>query len=118
WRRFLVLLGAHTPVLAEACCCALLMVGLGVASSYFIQHLVDSVLIRHEGRLLNALGIGMGLITLFRTVFGMLRQYLVASVSRKVTLTLTAGYARHLLGLPLPFFEMQRVGEILSRVND
>src|SRR5213076_1948598 len=37
---------------------------------------------------------------------------------RKVTLTLTAGYARHLLGLPLPFFEVRRVGEILSRVND
>jgi ATP-binding cassette subfamily B protein len=118
WRRFLGLLGAHTPVLAEACCCALLMVGLGVASSYFIQHLVDSVLVRHEGRLLNALGIGMMLIVLFRTVFGMLRQYLVAYVGRKVTLTLTAGYARHLLGLPLPFFEMRRVGEILSRVND
>ena len=33
-------------------------------------------------------------------------------------LALIAGYARHLLGLPLRFFEMRRVGEILSRVND
>ena len=118
WRRFLGLLGAHTPVLAEAFFCALLMTVLGVATSYFIQHLVDSVLVRHEGRLLNALGIGMVLIILFRTLFGMLRQYLVAHVGRKVDLALIAGYARHLLGLPLRFFEMRRVGEILSRVND
>ena len=118
WRRFLGLLGAHTPVLAEAFFCALLMTVLGVATSYFIQHLVDSVLVRHEGRLLNALGVGMVLIVLFRTLFGMLRQYLLAHVGRKVDLALIAGYARHILGLPLRFFEMRQVGEILSRVND
>ena len=118
WRRFLGLLSAHISVLVEAFVCALLMTVLGVATSYFIQHLVDSVLVRHEERLLNALGLGMLLILLFRTLFGMLRQYLVAYVGRKVDLALMAGYARHILGLPLQFFEMRRVGEILSRVND
>jgi ATP-binding cassette subfamily B protein len=76
------------------------------------------VLIRHEERLLNALGIGMLLILLFQTLFGMLRQYLVAHVGRKVDLALIVDYTRHILGLPLQFFEMRRVGEILSRVND
>ena len=94
------------------------MTVLGVSTSYFIQHLVDSVLVRHEERLLNALGVGMVLVLLFRTLFGVLRQYLLAHVGRKVDLALIAGYARHLLGLPLRFFEMRRVGEILSRVND
>jgi ATP-binding cassette subfamily B protein len=118
WRRFLGLLSAHTFILVEAFCCAILMTALGVSTSYFIQHLVDSVLVRHEGRLLNALGIGMVLLLLFRTLFGVLRQYLVAHVGRQVDLTLMAGYARHLLGLPLQFFELRRVGEILSRIND
>src|SRR5262249_1017437 len=118
WRRLFGLLRAHTPVLVEACICALLMTLLGVATSYFLQHLVDSVLVRYEKRLLNALGIGMVLLLLFRTLFSMLRQYLVAHVSRKVDLTLIAGYARHLLGLPMRFFEMRQVGEILSRIND
>ena len=94
------------------------MTVLGVSTSYFIQHLVDSVLVRHEGRLLNALGVGMVLIVLFKTLFGLLRQYLVAHVGRKVDLALIAGYARHILALPLRFFEMRQVGEILSRVND
>jgi ATP-binding cassette subfamily B protein len=118
WRRFLGLLRCHTAVLAEAFCCALLMTVLGVATSYFVQHLVDSVLVRSETRLLNALGLGMVLIVLFRTLFGALRQYLLAHIGRQVDLTLIAGYARHILGLPLPFFEMRRVGEILTRFSD
>ena len=118
WRRFIGLLACHRAVFVEAFCCALLMTLLGISTSYFVQHLVDAVLVRSETRLLNALGFGMLLIVLFRTLFGVLRQYLLAHVGRKVDLTLIAGYARHILNLPLQFFEMRRVGEILSRVND
>jgi ABC-type bacteriocin/lantibiotic exporter with double-glycine peptidase domain len=105
-------------LLAEAFLCALLMTLLGVGTSYFIQHLVDSVPIRRETRLLNALGVGMALVIVFRAGFGVLRQYLLAHVSRKIDLALVGGYFRHLLGLPLRFFEMRQAGEILSRLAD
>ncbi len=118
WRRFLRLLAPHRSLLLEGFFCALLMTFLGIFTSYFIQHLVDTVLPHHEGRLLNGLAVGMVLVLLFRCLFGVLRQYLVAHVGRKVDLTLMAGYARHVLTLPMRFFEMRRVGEILSRVND
>jgi HlyB family type I secretion system ABC transporter len=118
WRRFVGLVLCHRSVLAEALCCALLMTLLGISTSYFVQHLVDSVLVRGETRLLNALGIGMLLVVVFRTLFGLIRQYLLAHVARKVDLTLIAGYTRHVLALPMRFFEMRRVGEILARVND
>jgi ATP-binding cassette subfamily B protein len=118
WGRFLGLLGGHSGILIEAFCCALLMTLLGLSTSYFLQHLVDNVLVRGEGRLLNALGLGMVLAILFRTLFSVLRQYLLAHVGRRVDLALIAGYARQLLRLPLGFFEMRRVGEILSRIND
>ncbi|MGE3779311.1 MAG: peptidase domain-containing ABC transporter, partial [Pirellulaceae bacterium] len=97
---------------------ALLMTLLGVSTSYFVQHLIDNVLVRNETRMLNALGVGMASIILFRTLFGMLRHYLLAHVGRTVDLSLIAGYARHLLSLPMSFFEMRQVGEIVSRVND
>ncbi|MGE4002381.1 MAG: peptidase domain-containing ABC transporter [Planctomycetaceae bacterium] len=116
--RFFGLLGAHCGVLLEAVICAVLMTLLGISTSYFVQHLVDSVLVRGEIRLLNALGVGMAAILLFRTLFGVVRQYLLAYVGRKVDLSLIAGYARHILSLPMSFFEMRQVGEILSRVND
>jgi ATP-binding cassette subfamily B protein len=118
WRRFLALVGHHRSLLAEAFLCALLMTALGVTTSYFVQHLVDSVLARGETRLLNGLGVGMLGVVLFRTLFGAFRQYLLAHIGRKVDLALIAGYTRHVLRLPLRFFEMRQVGEILSRVHD
>jgi ABC-type bacteriocin/lantibiotic exporter with double-glycine peptidase domain len=105
WGRFLGLLGSHRSVLAEAFVCALLLTVLGLSTSYFVQHLVDNVLVRHEGSLLNALGAGMVLLGLFKALFGVLRQYLLVHVGRRVDLALVAGYARHLLRLPLGFFE-------------
>ncbi len=117
-RRFIGLLTAHYGVLFEAILCAILMTLLGISTSYFVQHLVDSVLVRGELRLLNALGIGMFAILLFRTLFGALRQYLLAYIGRKVDLSLIAGYTRHVLSLPMNFFEMRQVGEIFSRAND
>ena len=118
WCRFLGLLRGHVPVLAEAFACALLMTLLTVTTSYFIQHLVDSVLVRHETRLLNALGVGMVTIVVMRGLFGVFRQYLLAYVGRKVDLGLVARYSRHVLGLPMQFFETRQVGEILSRMYD
>jgi len=118
WRRFLGLLGCHTGLLVEAVFCAILMTILGVSTSYFVQHLVDSVLVRQEVRLLNALGVGMVLVVVFRTLFGILRQYLLVHIGRKVDLGLISGYMRHILTLPMSFFETRRVGEVLSRVHD
>ncbi len=117
-RRFAQILLDQRGLLLEAFACALFMTSLGVATSYFVKHLVDFVLVRGEGRLLDALGVGMVLLLGFRTLFGLLRQYLLAHLGRRVDLLLVSAYARHLLKLPIRFFENRRVGEILSRVHD
>jgi ATP-binding cassette subfamily B protein len=118
FERLVALVAQNRRLLAETLVCAVLMTVLGIGTSYFVQHLVDSVLVRNERSLLNALGIGMVLIVVFRILFGALRQYLLTHIGRKVDLLLISGYARHLLNLPMKFFETRRVGEILSRVND
>lgn len=112
------LMAGHRGVLVEALACAVLMTLLGLSTSYFVQHLVDSVLVRGDRRLLNALGLGMAAVLVFRAGFGLVRQYLLAYLGRKIDLALMAAYARHTLSLPMSFFETRRVGEILSRVND
>lgn len=118
WRRLIGLLSNHLGVLGEAVFCAILMALLGLTTSYFVQHLVDSVLVRGEGRLLNALGFGMVLVVVFRTLFGLLRQILLNHIARKIDLGLISGYMRHVLALPMSFFDTRRVGEVLSRVQD
>jgi ATP-binding cassette subfamily B protein len=118
WARFLGLLRPHAGLLGEAFACALLLTVLGLGTSFFIQHLVDTVLVHAQWRLLNALAAGMLALLVFRTLFGAVRQYLLVHVSRKVDVALISGYTRHVLAQPIRFFEMRRVGEILSRLSD
>jgi ATP-binding cassette subfamily B protein len=118
WRRLWRLLWAERSLLAEAFCCALLMTALGLATSFFIQQLLDNVLVLGQWRLLHGLGIGMIVVLVFTVLFGILRQYLLAFISRRVDLSLVGGFLRHVLHLPLSFFEMRRTGEIISRALD
>src|SRR5262249_32772404 len=66
----LSLLAPHAHLLWEAALCALVLTGLGVSGSFFLRHLVDSVLARRDTQMLNALGIGAALLLLFRFLFG------------------------------------------------
>lgn len=118
WRRLWDLVAAQRDLLAEAYLCALLMAVLGIGSSLFVQHLVDGVLSRGDTQLLNAFGWGMVLVLIFRVIFGAARHYLMAWLGRQAGLSLISHYTRHLLRLPMRFFEARRVGEILSRVQD
>jgi len=118
WRRFTQLIGAQRGVLIEIVACAVFMTFLGISTSYFVQHLVDSVLVRGETRMLNALGLGMAVVLTFRTLLSMLRQYLLAHVGRRIDMSLMSQYTRHLLRLPQSFFDSRQIGETLSRVHD
>jgi ATP-binding cassette subfamily B protein len=118
FNRFLGILRGHSRVLIEAFVCGVLLMVLGISTSYFVQHLVDTVLVRGEGRLLNALALGMILITLFRTLFGVLRHYLTAHLCRQVDLALLSDFTRHVVRLPLGYFAMKRLGETFARIYD
>ena len=117
-RRFLGLLHWNKSVLLEASVCGLLLTMLGLATPLFVQQLVDSALVSGDAGMLNALGIGLGLVIVFRVLFGLVRRYLLAFVGRRVDLALISQYASHLLRLPMRFYETRRVGEMISRVHD
>jgi ATP-binding cassette subfamily B protein len=94
------------------------MTVLGLASSLFIQALVDFVFVLGRTPTLNWLSLGMLFVIFSRVAFLGLRTYLLAYLSQRIDADTVLGYHRHLLGLPLAFFTSRRTGEILSRVND
>lgn len=118
WHRYWLLLRGQMSLLMEAFLCGLVLTVLGLGTSFFIQHLVDSVLVRGEARLLNALASGMVLVIILKVLFAVLRQYLLAFVSKRVDLSLISSYAQHVLRLPMRFFESRQVGQIIARVGD
>lgn len=90
---------------------------LGLASPLFFQNVIDKVLVHNTLDTLTILIIGYVVVSLWETAFGWLRTRLYSETSQKIDVELGAKLFRHLLGLPLGYFEARRVGDIAMRVR-
>ena len=90
---------------------------LGLASPLFFQNVIDKVLVHNTLDTLTILMIGYVAVSLWETIFGWLRTRLYSETSQKIDVELGAKLFRHLLGLPLGYFEARRVGDIAMRVR-
>ena len=90
---------------------------LGLAAPLFFQNVVDKVLVHDTLDTLTVLGIGFVAVSIWETAFGWLRTRLYSETSQKIDVELGAKLFRHLLGLPIGYFEARRVGDIAMRVR-
>jgi ATP-binding cassette subfamily B protein len=60
----------------------------------------------------------MLILVLFQLYIGYTKNIFVLKTGQKIDARLILGYYKHLLKLPLLFFDSMRVGEIVSRIND
>jgi ATP-binding cassette subfamily B protein len=116
--RLVALLAPNGGVLARIGIIALLMTVLGLLPAVFVRLLVDDVLPGAQLGVLDMLGIGMVLVLAFRVAFSGLREYFSAYLGRRIDLQMQSEYLRHVLRLPLRFFETKRTGDVMSRMND
>jgi ATP-binding cassette subfamily B protein len=116
--RLSQLLLPHHHLILDAFTAAVLMTILGLTTPFFIQALVDSVLVLGRIPALNWLGLGLLLVTFSRAGFLGLRSYLLAHLSHRIEAATVLGYYRHPLGLPLTFFQSRNEVETLARIHD
>jgi subfamily B ATP-binding cassette protein HlyB/CyaB len=90
---------------------------LGLAAPLFFQNVVDKVLVHDTMSTLTVLMIGFVGVSTWETAFGWLRTKLYAETSQKLDVELGAKLFRHLLRLPLGYFEARRVGDTAMRVR-
>ena len=90
---------------------------LGLAAPLFFQNVVDKVLVHDTLDTLTVLGIGFVAVSVWETAFGWLRTRLYSETSQKIDVELGARLFRHLMGLPIGYFEHRRVGDIAMRVR-
>ena len=90
---------------------------LGLAAPLFFQNVVDKVLVHNTLATLQVLSIGFVAVSLWETAFGWLRTRLYSETSQKLDVELGAKLFRHLLGLPLSYFEARKAGDTVTRVR-
>lgn len=91
---------------------------LALVSPLMFQVVIDKVMVHHSLSTLDVLVFALVAIAVFEAVFGGLRTYLFSHTTNRVDLELGAGLFRHLMALPLAYFEVRRVGDSVARVRE
>jgi len=86
-----------------------------LAAPYYMQTVVDDVLIYNNDALLKALAMGFALLLVVETFTSGIRKLVILSVSSRLQLQMSASVFKHLLSLPLDYFDKRHIGDVVSR---
>lgn len=115
WQQLLGRITGLKRSLAQILALALALELLVLLSPFFMQWVVDGVLVSADHDLLVTLGLGFGLLVLLQVAIGALRSWAVLQLSASLNLQWLSNVFTHLLRLPLAWFEKRHLGDILSR---
>jgi subfamily B ATP-binding cassette protein HlyB/CyaB len=91
---------------------------IGLVSPIFFQLVIDKVLVHRSMTTLEVLAFGLAVVLVFETLLSGLRTWLFAHTTNRVDAELSASLFRHLIALPLSYFEARRVGDSVARVRE
>ena len=122
-RRFDVtwFLGAvhkYRGLLSEVLLASFFIQLFALISPLFFQVVIDKVLVHRSMGTLDVLVVGLVAIALFETMLGILRTYLFSHTTNRIDVELGARLFRHLLALPIAYFQARRVGDSVARVRE
>jgi ATP-binding cassette subfamily B protein RaxB len=86
-----------------------------LAMPFYLQLAVDTVFPSVDKDLLLMLALGFGGLALVNMLTGWLRALILTSLGNSLSYQIIVNLYRHLLRLPLPWFEKRHVGDVISR---
>jgi subfamily B ATP-binding cassette protein HlyB/CyaB len=90
----------------------------GLVSPLFFQVVMDKVLVHRGMTTLDVLVIGLVIVVIFESVLNALRAYVFSHTTSRIDVELGARLFRHLVALPLAYFQARRVGDSVARVRE
>jgi subfamily B ATP-binding cassette protein HlyB/CyaB len=107
----------HRQLLGEVLLVSLFLQLFALVSPLFFQVVMDKVLVHKGVTTLDVIVIGLLVIMLFESVLTVLRSYVFSHTTSRIDVELGARL-RHLLNLPLAYFQARRVGDSVARVRE
>lgn len=115
---FLSAIHKYRDLLGEVLVASLFLQLFALVSPLFFQVVIDKVLVHRGMSTLDVLALGLIAIGLFETILGILRTYLFSHTTNRIDVELGARLFRHLLALPISYFQVRRVGDSVARVRE
>lgn len=108
----------YRKLLGEVVLVSLALQLIGLATPLFFQVVMDKVLVHKGLTTLTVIGAGLLLCTLFESVLSALRTYVFSHTTSRIDVELGSRLFKHLISLPLAYFQARRVGDSVARVRE
>jgi len=108
----------HRKLLGEVLLVSVFLQLFALVSPLFFQVVMDKVLVHRGVSTLNVLIVGLVVIVVFESILTVLRSYVFSHTTSRIDVELGAKLYRHLLNLPLAYFQARRVGDSVARVRE
>lgn len=115
---FIPSLVKHRKLLGEVLLISFMLQLFALVSPLFFQVVMDKVLVHRGLTTLDVLVIGLVAIVIFESVLNALRAYVFSHTTSRIDVELGARLFRHLMALPLAYFQARRVGDSVARVRE
>jgi ATP-binding cassette, subfamily B, bacterial HlyB/CyaB len=115
---FFAAIKKYRHLLGEVLVASFFLQIFALVTPLFFQVVIDKVLVHRGLSTLEVLAIGLAIIAVFEVVLGTLRTYLFAHTTNRIDVELGARLFRHLISLPLAYFQTRRAGDSIARVRE
>jgi subfamily B ATP-binding cassette protein HlyB/CyaB len=115
---FLGAIHKYRRLLGEVLVASFFLQLFALVSPLFFQVVIDKVLVHRSMSTLDVLIVGLIAIGIFETILGILRTYLFAHTTNRIDVELGTRLFRHLVALPIAYFQARRVGDSVARVRE
>lgn len=94
---------------------AVILEVFALISPFFMQWVIDHVIVSADRDLLTILAIGFGVVMLLQQLIGLLRSWLMMYMSTHLNIQWRSNVLSHLIHIPVSYFERRSLGDIVSR---
>jgi subfamily B ATP-binding cassette protein HlyB/CyaB len=115
---FLGAIYKYRRLLGEVVVASFFLQIFALVSPLIFQVVIDKVLVHQSINTLDVLMIGLVSISLFEAILSILRTYVFSHTTNRIDVELGARLFRHLLALPLAYFQTRRAGDSVARVRE
>lgn len=115
---FIPSLVKHRKLLGEVLLISFMLQLFALVSPLFFQVVMDKVLVHHGLTTLDVLVFGLVVIVVFESLLNGLRTYVFSHTTNRIDVELGARLFRHLMHLPLAYFQARRAGDSVARIRE
>ncbi|QLB12680.1 subfamily B ATP-binding cassette protein HlyB/CyaB [Bisgaardia hudsonensis] len=108
----------YRKILVEVLFVSVILQIFALITPLFFQVVMDKVLVHQGFSTLNVVAVALCIVILFEIILSAIRTYVFSHTTSRIDVELGAKLFRHLLLLPIAYFEARRVGDTVARVRE